>query len=63
MNLLLQTHDILYILMGKRNSTVKICHVSHVAYKHKLHKLAMTRILSQASGLFDLSILITRYVG
>ena len=27
MNLLLQTHDILYILTGIRNATVKICHV------------------------------------
>ena len=29
----------------------KIYHVLHVAHKHELHKLTMTRILSQASGL------------
>ena len=38
------------ILMGNRNVTVKFYHVLHVAHKHKLHKLTMARILSQASG-------------
>ena len=52
------------MLMGKRNATVKFCHVLHVAHKHELQKLTMTRILSQASGgYFNLSILFTRYVG
>ena len=40
------------ILTGKRNATVKFCHVLHVAHKYELHKLTMTRILSEASGLF-----------
>ena len=44
---------ILYILTGKRNAKVKYCHVLHVAHKHELHKLTMTRILSQASILFQ----------
>ena len=41
------------ILTGKRNATVKFCHVLHVAHNHELHKLTMTRILNQASGLFQ----------
>ena len=45
------------ILTGKRNPTVKFCHVLHVAHKHELHKLTMTTILSQALGLLKLSIL------
>ena len=40
------------ILTGKRNATVKFSHVLHVAHKHELHKLTMTRIWSKASGLF-----------
>ena len=47
-----KTHFFNSVLMGKRNATVKICHVLHVAHNHELHKLNMTRILSQASGLF-----------
>ena len=41
-----------YILTGKRNATVKFRHILFVAHKHELHKLTITRILSQASGLF-----------
>ena len=41
------------ILTGKRNATVKFCHVLHVAHKHELHKLTMpNQNWSQASGLF-----------
>ena len=54
---------VLSILTDKRNATVKMCHVLHVAHKHELHKLTMIRILSQTSGYFNLSILFTRYVG
>ena len=36
------------ILTGKRNATVKFCHVLHVAHIHELQKLTMTRILSKA---------------
>ena len=35
----------------KKRYIVKLCHVLHVALKHELHKLTMTRILSRASGL------------
>ena len=31
------------ILTGKRNATVKLCHVLLVAHKHEIHKLTMTR--------------------
>ena len=41
-----------YILTDKRNTTVNVCHVLRLAHKHELHKLTMTRILSQASRLF-----------
>ena len=37
---------------GQKNTAVKCCHVLHVAHKHELHKLTVTKILSQASGLF-----------
>ena len=40
------------ILTGKRNPIVKFCHVLHVAHKHELQKLTMTKILSKASELF-----------
>ena len=41
------------ILTGKRKATKQFCQVRHVVYKHKLHKLTMTRNLSKASGLFE----------
>ena len=53
---------IVYILTGKRNDTVKCCHVLHVAHKHELRKLTMATTLSQASGYFNLSIPFTRYL-
>ena len=58
---ILQTE--LNIPTGKRKATLKFCHVLHVAHNYELHKLTMTRILSQVSGYFNLSILFTRYVG
>ena len=39
------------ILTDKINDTVNFCHVLHVAHKHELHRLTITRILSQTSGL------------
>ena len=43
-----------YKLTGKRNATVKLRHKLFVAHKHELHKLVMTRILTQAPGLICL---------
>ena len=34
---------------GQKKCYSKILHVLHVAHKHELHKLTMTKILSQAS--------------
>ena len=50
------------ILTGKRNATVKFCHVLHVAHKHELNKLTMTRIWVNPRRYFNLLILFTRYV-
>ena len=47
----------LYTQTGKRNASAKFCQVLHVAHKQELRKLTMARILSQASGNFNLLIL------
>ena len=54
------------ILTGKRNATVYFLSFLHVARKHELKKPTITRILNQASRLFqfvDFVYLVHLYVG
>ena len=51
----------LYNTDGQKSVTMKCCHALRVAHNQELHKFSMNRILSQARGYFNLSILFTRY--